>query len=160
MRIISVLWRILPSGCNFYLQSGPSLSGSDSCEYQPTSLIRAARPSWQPGAELFCLQLNVPGLFFFFFQSVVQSASFSILRGNGAGDGKHIKPALSGETKQCWGRQTLRCWLNFPFFCEVCVNITYVFKNVFILTDVLQGEELDDLSPLCLKVSFLKRNLR
>lgn len=43
---------------------------------------------------------------------------------------------------------------------EVCVNITYVFKNVFILTDVLQGEELDDLSPLCLKVSFLKRNLR
>lgn len=116
MRIISVLWRILPSGCNFYLQSGPSLSGSDSCEYQPTSLIRAARPSWQPGAELFCLQLNVPGLFFFFFQSVVQSASFSILRGNGAGDGKHIKPALSGETKQCWGRQTLRCWLNFPFF--------------------------------------------
>lgn len=113
MRIISVLWRILPSGCNFYLQSGPSLSGSDSYDYQPTSLIRAARHSWQPRAELFYLQWNVPGLFS--FKSVAQSASFSILRGNRAGDGKHIKPALSGETRQCWGRQT-QALAQLPFF--------------------------------------------
>lgn len=62
LRIISVLWLVLPSGCNLYPQSGPSVSGSDPYEYQPTSLGRAARPDWQSRAELFHLQRNFPGL--------------------------------------------------------------------------------------------------
>lgn len=64
LRIISVLWLVLPSGCNLYSRSGPSISGSDPYEYQPTSLGRAARPNWQSRAELFYLQRNFPGLLF------------------------------------------------------------------------------------------------
>lgn len=43
--VISVLWHVLPSGCNFYPQSRRSISGSDPSEYQPVFLVRATRPS-------------------------------------------------------------------------------------------------------------------
>lgn len=115
MRIISVLWRILPSGCNFYLQSGPPLSGSDSYEYQPTSLIRAARPSWQPRVELFYLQWNIPGLFFFNLSqwpSQLPSAYWGEIK-LGTGSISHL-PSLVRQGSV--GEDRLRHWLNFPFF--------------------------------------------
>lgn len=127
MRIISVLWRILPSGCNFYLQSGPSLSGSDSCEYQPTSLIRAARPSWQPGAELFCLQLNVPGLFFFF--SVSGPVSFlQHTEGKWSWGREAYQTCPLRWDKAVLGKTDSQALAQLPFFFEVgCVGHVWVF---------------------------------
>lgn len=138
MRIISVLWHISPSGCNFYPQSSPCISGSDPYEYQPVSLVRATRPSWQSRAELSTCTRTSQLVLLFLNQEPSQLPSTS--RGEiELWRGKHNKPVTSSETKwQGWGKET-PSWRLGPtsLFCVW----EYLFEQVMVFSKQLQCED-------------------
>lgn len=117
----------------------PYISGSDPCEYQPVSLVRATRPSWQPGAELStCTKTS--HLVLFLIRSLVCFHQHP--RGDRAVERNPNHPALSSETEwQGCGRETVSHRLG-PTLLFLCVRASFFFfKQVMVFSKQLHYED-------------------